>query len=91
AKLSEAENRAIKLLTPPKPNPIPVSHELSHSAPVVPAPAAPRRGLKQVDSGTRSRLSHHESLSEAQELVQKLRQNEKLRLTIHWTLEEEEG
>lgn len=91
AKLSEAENRAIKLLTPPKPNPTPVSHELTHSAPVVPAPAAPRRGLKQVDSGTRSRLSHHESLSEAQELVQKLRQNEKLRLTIHWTLEEEEG
>jgi hypothetical protein len=78
SKLSDAESRAIKLLTPPKPNP--------DDPPPQPSP---KKGWKPVGSGSRSRLSHDESLSEAQGLIQKLEQNSKLRLTIHWTLEEE--
>jgi hypothetical protein len=94
-KLSDAESRAIRLLTPPKPPVAPVSPSPVAPAPFVPAPIAPppeppKKGLKQIGSGSRSRLGHRESLSEAQELVQKLQQNPKLRLTIHWTLEEEE-
>lgn len=80
SKLSEAESRAIKLLTPPKPKP---------DDPTPPPPPPPKKGWKQVGTGSRSRLNHEESLTEAQELVQKLEQNSKLRLTIHWTLEEE--
>lgn len=79
-KLSEAESRAIKLLTPPKPKP---------DDPTPPPPPPPKKGWKQVGTGSRSRLNHEESLTEAQGLVQKLEQNSKLRLTIHWTLEEE--
>jgi len=78
SKLSEAESRAIKLLTPPKPKPDDL-----------PPPPPPKKGWKQVGTGSRSRLSHDESLEEAQGLIQKLEQNDKLRLTIHWTLEEE--
>ena len=77
--LSEAEIRAIKLLTPPKPKPDDPT----------PPPPPPKKGWKQVGTGSRSRLNHEESLSEAQGLVQKLEQNPRLRLTIHWTLEEE--
>ncbi len=80
SELSEAESRAIKLLTPPKPKP---------DDPTPPPPPPPKKGWKQVGTGSRSRLNHEESLTEAQELVQKLEQNSKLRLTIHWTLEEE--
>jgi hypothetical protein len=99
AKLSDAESRAIRLLTPPKPNPVAGSPATVAPSPLAPAPLAPsplapppeppRKGLRQIGTGSRSRLSHNESLSEAQELVQRLRQNPKLRLTIHWTLEEE--
>ena len=82
SKLSEAETRAIKLLTPPKPKP-------DDPPPVIPPPEPPKKGWKPVGNGSRSRLSHEESLAEAQGLIQKLEQNDKLRLTIHWTLEEE--
>jgi hypothetical protein len=82
SKLSEAETRAIKLLTPPKPKP-------DDPPPVIPPPEPPKKGWKPVGNGSRSRLSHEESLVEAQGLIQKLEQNDKLRLTIHWTLEEE--
>jgi hypothetical protein len=78
-KLSEAETRAIKLLTPPKPKP--------DDPP--PPPPPPKKGWKEVGNGSRSRLNHNESLAEAQSLIQKLEENDKLRLTIHWTLEEE--
>jgi hypothetical protein len=77
--LSEAETRAIKLLTPPKPK----------IDDPTPPPPPPKKGWKPVGNGSRCRLSHEESLSEAQGLIQKLEQNDKLRLTIHWTLEEE--
>ena len=82
AKLSELETRAIKLLTPPKPKP-------DDPPPVIPPPQPPKKGWKPVENGSRSRLSHDESLAEAQALIQKLEENDKLRLTIHWTLEEE--
>jgi len=87
AKLSEAESRAIKLLTPPRMPPTPPLDPKPLPLPPIPDPSKKR--LKQVGSGSRSRLSHNESLSEAQELVQKLEQNSNLRLTINWTLEEE--
>lgn len=83
SKLSEAEGRAIKLLTPPKPPVVP--------PPVLPPvdPPKPKPGWKPVSSGSKSRLGHSESVTEAADLLQKLKQNEKLRLTIQWTLEEE--
>lgn len=81
-KLSDAESRAIKLLTPPK--------RPDDAPPVTPDPQPePKPGWTQVDQGNGSRLNHDESLSQARELVQKLEDNSKLRLTIHWTLEEE--
>ena len=82
-KLSEAEGRAIKLLTPPKPHVVP--------PPVLPPvdPPKPKPGWKAIGSGSNSRLGHAESVSEAETLLQKLQQNTKLRLTIQWTLEEE--
>lgn len=83
SKLSEAEGRAIKLLTPPKP---PV--EPGPKLPPV-DPPKPKPGWKPVGSSSKSRLSHSESVSEAEALLQKLQQNEKLRLTIQWSLEEE--
>ena len=43
-----------------------------------------------MGTGSRSRLGHNESVAEAKNLVQKLEQNANLRLTIDWTLEEEE-
>jgi hypothetical protein len=89
AKLSEAESRAIRLLTPPKAPVVPGPTPPITPPPIAPPPEPPKKGLKQVGTGSRSRLGHRESLSEAQELVQKLQQNPKLRLTIHWTLEEE--
>lgn len=91
AKLTEAETRAIRLLTPPKPPVVPGATPPVTPSPIAPPPEPPKKGLKQVGSSSRSRLGHRESLTEAQELVQKLQQNPKLRLTIHWTLEEEEG
>jgi hypothetical protein len=82
SKLSEAETRAIKLLTPPKPpkpdGPTPP-----------PPPEPPKKGWKEIGNGSRSRLSHEESLTETKGLIEKLEENDKLRLTIHWTLEEE--
>jgi hypothetical protein len=83
SKLSDAEGRAIKLLTPPKPVIVPPT--------VLPLvdPPKPKPGWKAVGSGNKSRLKHAESVSEAESLLQKLQQNTKLRLTIQWTLEEE--
>ena len=82
-KLSEAESRAIKLLTPPKP---PINPP---EPPEPPQPPPPKKGWKQVGTGSKSRLSHGDSLAETKSLLQQLEQNPKLRLTVHWTLEEE--
>ena len=42
-----------------------------------------------MGTGSRSRLSHGDSLAETKKLLEQLEQNRKLRLTVHWTLEEE--
>jgi hypothetical protein len=82
SKLSDAEGRAIKLLTPPKiVEPIPPLPPID--------PPKPRPGWKQVGSGSKARLSHRESIAETEEILRKLEQNQKLRLTVQWTLEEE--
>lgn len=80
SKLSEAETRAIKLLTPPKPDP-PIDPP--------PPPPPPEKRWKQVGTGSKSRLSHGDSLAETKSLLQQLEENPKLRLTVQWTLEEE--
>ncbi len=82
SKLSEAEGRAIKLLTPPKvvdPTPI--------LPPIEPPKSKP--GWKAVGSGGKARMNNTESISETKSILQKLEQNPKLRLTVQWTLEEE--
>lgn len=92
SKLSDGEGRAIKLLTPPKlPVVPPVVPPPVDPPPVLPPvdPPKPKPGWKPVGTSSKSRLGHEASVSEANELLQKLKQNEKLRLTIQWTLEEE--
>ena len=120
-KLSEAEGRAIQLLTPPKVAPPPrvsvtpplldpaveptpevttsgdstgdVPKPTSTTVPTAggtPGDAAPsQKGWKQVQTKTRERLGHHESIAETESILQQLKQNSRLRLTIQWTLEEE--
>ncbi len=81
SKLSDAEGRAIKLLTPPKvvvPDPLPRID-----------PLKPKPGWKQVGAGGKARMSNTESISETKSILQNLEQNPKLRLTVQWTLEEE--
>ena len=81
SKLSEAVDRAIELLTP-APEPI---------APKPPVkPATPKPGWKEISSGNKVRLSHDEAISTTKELTQQLEKNPKLRLSIEWTLEEQE-
>ena len=55
SKLSEAEGRAIKLLTPPKP--VDRMPQLPHIDPLKPKP-----GWKQVGSGSKARLTNTESI-----------------------------
>jgi hypothetical protein len=83
AKLSEAEGRAIKLLTPPKPPPGPVA--VSPPA-VTPPPAQP--GWRPVQSDGKARMTEQELLAVAEELARQLRANPRHRLSIQWTLEE---
>ena len=80
SKLTEAEGRAIKLLTPPKPPIV--------DPPLPPLP--PKPGWREVAKGSKSRLSHDESVSTTMGLTQQLENNPKLRLTINWTLEEQQ-
>ncbi|MBN9519352.1 hypothetical protein J0H58_12655 [bacterium] len=79
AKLSEAEGRAIKLLTPPKQPTVP---------PVVPPPPPSSPGWKAVQSDGKARLTEKELMAAAEELAVRLRENPRYRLTIQWTLEE---
>ena len=81
-KLSEAEGKAIKLLTPPK------VVEPDPKLPQIDLPK-PKLGLKQIGSGSKSHMDNKESISETKSILQKLEQNPKLRLTFQWTLEEE--
>lgn len=74
SKLTDAEAKAIKLLTPKKP---------------IIDPPPPPPGWKQVAKGSKSRLSHDESISTTKNLTEQLEKNPKLRLTINWTLEEQ--
>lgn len=90
AKLSEAESRAIRLLTPPKviePNPEP-NPESNPPLPPIELPK-PRPGWKQVATASKARISNTEAISETKALLRQLEQNPKLRLTVQWTLEEE--
>jgi hypothetical protein len=82
SKLSEAEGRAIRLLTPPKiVDPIPKLPEID-----LPRPTT---GWRQVGSAKKERLRNAEAISETKSLLEKLEQNPKLRLTVQWNLEEE--
>ncbi|MCR9292939.1 MAG: hypothetical protein NXI32_09495 [bacterium] len=82
SKLSELESRAIKLLTPPRKPDVP-------PPPADPPQLPPTKGFKQVGADNKTRLSHHDSIEVTKALIDKLEANDKLRLTIHWTLEEE--
>lgn len=76
-KLSDAVDRAIRLLTPPKPivtPPVMTPH--------------PRPGWKTVGSDSKTRLSEKEATAAVEELLRKLKENSRYRLSIQWTLEE---
>lgn len=75
AKLTEAEGRAIKLLTPLKP-------------PDPPPPPPKTPGWKVVQNEVKTRLTEKELLGATEELARKLKENPRYRLTIQWTLEE---
>jgi hypothetical protein len=81
AKLSEAEGRAIKLLTPPKPAEPP-------QIPRLPQPPDAKKWV-QVATGTKTRLALKDLSSFSEELRKQLEENPRLRLTIQWSLEEE--
>ena len=80
-KLIEAEGRAIELLKPPKtPPPQPDPQ---------PQPQ-PTPGWRSVATGTKAHLGRQELTTTAEELGSKLASNPKLRVTIQWTIEEQE-
>jgi hypothetical protein len=74
-KLSDAEGRAIRLLTPPPPPPPPDDHG--------------GKKWSRVGMGKEERLSSTDFKATAEELQKKLEQNPRLRLTVQWLLEEE--
>lgn len=86
SKLSEAEGRAIKLLTPPKQPTVPNVTPLPPVQPPQPQPSGPDWRIVQTDA--KARLTEKDLLGAAEELVRKLRENPRYRLTIQWTLEE---
>jgi hypothetical protein len=82
-KLSDAVDRAIRLLTPPKQPPVP------------PSPPVPTPGPQPTDpewtvvlTDRKARMTEKELLGTVEELVRKLRENPRYRLTMQWTLEE---
>src|SRR5262249_9366583 len=82
SKLSDAEGRAIKLLTPPKvPEPIP---------PIKTPPPVPGKKWVQVSTGQKDRLASKDWQATAEELRKKLEENPAYRLTGKWLLEEEQ-
>src|SRR5271157_4595166 len=78
AKLSDAESRAIRLLTPPK-QVERKQHETTETT----------HGEKQwsmIRSGRKDRLSSKDWSTAAEELRQRLDENPRYRLTIDWTI-----
>ncbi|AGA26315.1 DUF6079 family protein [Singulisphaera acidiphila] len=85
SKLSDAEGRAIQLLTPPKvakPKP-PIQPDPK------PTPAPGPKRWTPIGSGQQDRMTAKDWDSKSQELLEKLKANPRSRLTIDWTLEEE--
>jgi len=82
SKLSDAEGRAIKLLTPPK-----ITEPIAPITPPPPVPGAKK--WSQVGSGKKDRIGSKEWLKTAEELQKELDENPSYRLTVHWMLEEE--
>ena len=84
AKLSEAEGRAIKLLTPPKQPSTPTRRRLG----AAPAAAQARIGNRSAQA-SKARLTEKELIREPpRNCCSKLEENPRYRLTIQWTLEE---
>jgi hypothetical protein len=84
SKLSEAEGRAIKLLTPPKtPAPKPPDPE-----PRPPHPGPGGKTWTQVGTGRKERISPEDWSTTARQLLQELEGNPRYRLTVEWTIEE---
>jgi hypothetical protein len=84
AKLTDAEGQAIKLLTPATP-----ARPTAYTPEIESTTVGSQQGWKTIDTATKSRLNQVDAIGEAEELVQRLRRNANLRLTIQWTLEEE--
>jgi hypothetical protein len=82
-KLSEAVDRAIRLLTPPKQPEVP---PLKPIPPVITPPPEP--GWKLVTTDSKARLTEKEVSATVEELLGKLKANSRYRLSIQWTLEE---
>lgn len=80
-KLSEAVDRAIRLLTPPK-QPVVLPPVIP---PVVPPPSP---GWKIIGNESKTRLTEKEASATVEELLRKLKANQRYRLSLQWTLEE---
>ena len=80
SKLSDAEGRAIKLLTPPPP---------PKPDPVKPDPKPDPKRWSVLERGQGNRMTSAEWATTSEELSRKLEGNPRHRLTIEWTLEEE--
>jgi hypothetical protein len=81
-KLLEAEGRAIQLLKPPT------------IAPPGPGPEPdpePMPGWKRIATGSKSRLTSKDLSATTNELLTKLDSNPKCRVSLNWTIEEEES
>ena len=84
-KLTEAEGRAIQLLKPPKvdPNPDP--------GPGPKQDDEPKLGWKRISTGTKARLTSPELSVTTKELLDQLDSNPKYRVSIQWTIEQDES